>query len=40
MRSLISTRVAVVIVAMVLGSDSDDGVDGPLVVLTDWFGMD
>ena len=40
MRFPISTRIAVVIVSMVLGDDSDDGDDGSLMMLTGWFGMD
>ena len=40
MRSSILTRIAVVIVSIVLGDDSDDGVDSSLVILTGWFGMD
>ena len=40
MRFPISTRFAVVIVDMVLGSDSDDRGDGSLVTLTDWFVME
>ena len=32
--------IAVVVVAMVLGNDSDYRGDGSLVILTGWFGMD
>ena len=40
MRSSNLTRIAVVVVSIVLGDDSDDGVDSSLVILTSWFGMD